>query len=248
MFILACDRLFGSTVFQLGGKKLHVCWCYRKIFGVCWCPEYIWPQQGKMQYFYIKNSFGCTHELLQDLRGTFLDSRQDGSVTVRRFRFTSRYSCLSTCPAEVCCFASQTALRCKHFGSYQPCQEAGSLLLCLYIKLYSENGNIWNTNGINIPSSTVVQSSKINKKCQAQTCKVITPLKAPYSCGSISIFYNYTMQRTVSGKSVCANPEEGINEKQSFLCVDNGVPLMYKQKMTAFLCFFYQEPCFPHFC
>jgi len=44
------------------------------------------------------------------------------------------------------------------------------------------------------------------------------------------------MQRTVSEKSVCANPEEGLGEKKSFLYVDNLVPLMYKQKRTAFLC------------
>lgn len=50
------------------------------------------------------------------------------------------------------------------------------------------------------------------------------------------------MRRTISVKSVCANPEEGINEKKSFLCVDDGVPLMYKQKITAF---FIKNPVFP---
>lgn len=110
---------------------------------------YICLQQEKVQYFHNKNSFGCTHELHWYFRGSCVVSRQDGSVSVSHFRFTSRYSCLSSCPAEVCCFASQTALPCKHFGSYQPCQEADSLLLCLYIKLYSENGNIWNTNALN---------------------------------------------------------------------------------------------------
>ena len=69
-----------------------------------------------------------------------------------------------------------------------------------------------------------------------------------HNCGSISIFYNYTMWKTISGKSVCANPQDSINEKQSFLSVDNGVPLMYKQKITAFLCFFFiKNPVFPIF-
>lgn len=53
--------------------------------------------------------------------------------------------------------------------------------------------------------------------------------------GLFPFLYNYTMQRTVSGKCLCADLEEGINEKQSFLCLDIGVPLIYRD--ICFLCF-----------
>lgn len=63
---------------------------------------------------------------------------------------------------------------------------------------------------------------------------MITPLKAPHGGGCISVCYNYTVWRTINGKHVCANPEEDITEMQSSLCVHDGMPLMYKQKTTAF--------------
>lgn len=57
------------------------------------------------------------------------------------------------------------------------------------------------------------------------------------------------MWRTINGKPVCANPEEDITEMQSSLCVHDGMPLMCKQKATAFFkCFCNQEPHFALFC
>lgn len=46
------------------------------------------------------------------------------------------------------------------------------------------------------------------------------------------------MPRTIIGRSACDIPEEGLIENRSFLCVDNGVPLICKQKIILLKLFF----------
>lgn len=83
---------------QLRGEKPHVMELLvpqqnissRLMTGVYLDCIYIYPQQGKVQYFHNKNSFGCTHELCWYFRGTGVVSRQDGSVSVSHFSFTNR--------------------------------------------------------------------------------------------------------------------------------------------------------------